>query len=99
MVDFYRIILQENRSELQRQTDENTRLRQTVELKKNEYLAMKQRQEEEKKRKREEELRQRREAEARRKKEEEERRQKEREMEGIIIFGRKQTISILLSLL
>lgn len=62
--------------------DENSSLRQALEVKKNEYQAMKQRQEEERKRKHEEEMRLKREAEQKRKKEEEQRKQKEREMEG-----------------
>lgn len=62
--------------------DENNSLRQALEVKKNEYQAMKQRQEEERKRRHEEELRLKREAEQKRKREEEQRKQKEREMEG-----------------
>ena len=70
------------RAELQTQMDENNSLRQALEVKKNEYQAMKVRQEEERKRRQEEEFRLKREAEQKRKKEEEERKQKEREMEG-----------------
>lgn len=70
------------RTELHSQTDENSSLRRTLETKKNEYQAMKVKQEEERKKKLEEELRLKREAEKKRKKEEEERKQKEREKEG-----------------
>ena len=73
---------QQIRAELQNQMDENGSLRQSLEVKKNEYQAMKQRQEEEHKKSQEEELKLKREAEHKRKKEEEERKQKEREMEG-----------------
>ncbi len=73
---------QQIRTELQSQMDENNSLRQSLEVKKNEHQAMKQRQEEERKRRQEEESRLKREAEQKRKKEEEERKQKEREMEG-----------------
>lgn len=60
----------------------NNSLRQSLEVKKNEYQAMKLRQEEERKKRHEEEMRLKREAEQKRKKEEEERKQKERELEG-----------------
>ena len=80
-------LLQGVRDELQRQMDENSSLRNTLEVKKNEYQVMKVKQEEEKKRKLEEDLKQKREAEIKRKKEEEARKQKEREMEGKLLLS------------
>ncbi|XP_028409524.1 intersectin-1-like isoform X2 [Dendronephthya gigantea] len=78
------------RAELQGQMDENNSLRQSLEVKKNEYQAMKLTQEEERKRKHEEDLRLKREAEQKRKKEEEQRRQKEREMEAMHLERERQ---------
>ncbi|XP_046849050.1 intersectin-1-like [Xenia sp. Carnegie-2017] len=82
--------LKNTRTELHSQTDENSSLRRTLETKKNEYQAMKVKQEEERKKKLEEELRLKREAEKKRKKEEEERKQKEREKEAMRVEQERQ---------